>query len=153
MSENSAIVHTLTEAREAAERLGFPLAIKPSYTLAGTGSSVAANADEFDPKFTYAVNLSPTHEVLLEKPESAGGASCDQEFEEWWKGDKAGSALERAATIVAKYAWRESARRQMEKDCAIVDELHKDTYTFLNWKGLITKALRAAFAKEHPGAN
>src|SRR5436309_2579841 len=35
-----------------------------------------------------------------------------QEFEEWWKGDKAGSALERAATLAAKYAWRESARRQ-----------------------------------------
>src|SRR5438093_762350 len=83
MSQDSAIVHNLGEALIAAEKLGFPLVIKPSFTLAGAGSSVAASADEFGMKFFDALSLSPTHEVLLEKPEGASPIPSDPEFEKW----------------------------------------------------------------------
>ncbi|RMF81877.1 MAG: carbamoyl-phosphate synthase large subunit [Nitrospirae bacterium] len=63
----SEIVTDLTGARAAAERLGFPLIIRPSFTLGGTGGSIAYNAEEFDGLVAFALDASPIHQVLLEE--------------------------------------------------------------------------------------
>ncbi|MEO0877561.1 MAG: carbamoyl-phosphate synthase large subunit, partial [Bacteroidota bacterium] len=53
--------------KEAAQEIGFPLVIRPSYTLGGTGGGFVHTADEFDAKLRHGLNMSPTHEVLVEK--------------------------------------------------------------------------------------
>src|SRR2546422_282777 len=50
-----------------AEQLGFPLIIRPSFTLGGTGSGVAYNREEFEEKVRWGLDLSPVHEVLIEE--------------------------------------------------------------------------------------
>jgi carbamoyl-phosphate synthase large subunit len=44
----SVSAHSLGEAREIAEQLGYPVLIRPSFTMGGAGASVAYNAEEFD---------------------------------------------------------------------------------------------------------
>ena len=64
---NSVVVTTVEAALQAAEQLGFPLIIRPSFTLGGTGSGVAYNREEFEEKVRWGLDLSPVHEVLIEE--------------------------------------------------------------------------------------
>jgi len=64
----SRVVHTPAEAREAAEYIGvFPLIIRPSFTLGGTGGGIAYNREEFEQIVNGGLEASPTHEVLVEE--------------------------------------------------------------------------------------
>ncbi len=55
------------EARNVAEQIGFPIIIRPSFTLGGEGGGVAYNREEFERLARRALDLSPTHTVLCEE--------------------------------------------------------------------------------------
>ncbi|HEX4887925.1 MAG TPA: carbamoyl-phosphate synthase large subunit [Luteibaculaceae bacterium] len=55
------------EGKEIAQKLGFPLVIRPSYTLGGTGASFVHTPDEFDRLLDRGLHASPIHEVLIDK--------------------------------------------------------------------------------------
>jgi carbamoyl-phosphate synthase large subunit len=55
------------EARRIAEEIGFPVIIRPSFTLGGEGGGVAYNREEFDALARRALDLSPTHTILCEE--------------------------------------------------------------------------------------
>jgi len=63
----SFIANSFLEGKEAAQKIGYPLVIRPSYTLGGTGGSFVHKAEEFDEALRRGLSLSPTHEVLVEK--------------------------------------------------------------------------------------
>lgn len=63
----SRIANSFLEGKEAAQVIGFPLVIRPSFTLGGTGGGFVMKADEFDEALRRGLNASPTHEVLVEK--------------------------------------------------------------------------------------
>ncbi len=64
----SRTVKSMQEAREAAEMLGaFPLIIRPSFTLGGSGGGIAYNKEEFERICANGLELSPVHEVLVEE--------------------------------------------------------------------------------------
>ncbi|ACO03290.1 MAG TPA: carbamoyl-phosphate synthase large subunit [Persephonella sp.] len=63
----SAVVKSLAEAEEIIDWIGFPVIIRPSFTLGGTGGSIAYNRDEFYYKVKAGLDASPVHEVLLEE--------------------------------------------------------------------------------------
>jgi carbamoyl-phosphate synthase large subunit len=64
----SRTVKSMAEAREAAEMLGtFPLIIRPSFTLGGSGGGIAYNKEEFEGICANGLDLSPVHEVLVEE--------------------------------------------------------------------------------------
>lgn len=63
----SKVINSLAEAEEAIEWIGFPVIIRPSFTLGGTGGSVAYNKDEFFSRVKIGLEASPIHEVLLEE--------------------------------------------------------------------------------------
>ena len=58
---------TLKEAREIIERLGFPVIVRPSFTLGGEGGGVVFNRDEIDDVITRALQASPASRILLEQ--------------------------------------------------------------------------------------
>lgn len=55
------------EGKEIAQELGFPLVIRPSYTLGGTGASFVHKKEDFDHLLTRGLHASPIHEVLIDK--------------------------------------------------------------------------------------
>ena len=59
--------YTLSEAIEVANRIGFPVIIRPSFTLGGTGGSVAYNMDEFKEQAKYGLGSSMISEILVEE--------------------------------------------------------------------------------------
>jgi len=63
----SYIANSFLEGKEAAQKIGFPLVIRPSYTLGGTGGGFVMHPEEFDEALRHGLNSSPTHEVLVEK--------------------------------------------------------------------------------------
>ena len=63
----SHIANSFLEGKEAAQKIGFPLVIRPSYTLGGTGGGFVHKDEEFDAALRRGLNASPTHEVLVEK--------------------------------------------------------------------------------------
>jgi carbamoyl-phosphate synthase large subunit len=63
----SHIANSFLEGMKAAQKIGFPLVIRPSYTLGGTGGGFVHRAEEFDEALRRGLNASPTHEVLVEK--------------------------------------------------------------------------------------
>ena len=63
----SFIANSFLEGKEAAQKIGFPLVIRPSYTLGGTGGGFVMHKEEFDDALRRGLNASPTHEVLVEK--------------------------------------------------------------------------------------
>ena len=64
----SRTVKTMDEARAAADMLGnFPLIIRPSFTLGGSGGGIAYNREEFERICANGLDLSPVHEVLVEE--------------------------------------------------------------------------------------
>jgi len=60
-------VNTLEEAREVVKGIGLPCVVRPSFTLGGTGSSVAYNRETFDRLVSRGLEESPVHQVLLEE--------------------------------------------------------------------------------------
>jgi carbamoyl-phosphate synthase large subunit len=63
----SETANSFLEGKEIAQRIGFPLVIRPSYTLAGTGASFVHTKEEFEQKLTRGLHASPIHEVLIDK--------------------------------------------------------------------------------------
>ncbi len=63
----SAIANSFLEGKEAAQKIGFPLVLRPSYTLGGHGGGFVMDEKEYDEALRRALNASPTHEVLVEK--------------------------------------------------------------------------------------
>jgi carbamoyl-phosphate synthase large subunit len=63
----SGLARSLPEAMELARTLGFPLVIRPSFTLGGVGGGIAYNIEEFRELAERGVELSPVHEVLVEE--------------------------------------------------------------------------------------
>ena len=55
------------EGKEIAQEIGFPLVIRPSYTLGGTGGGFVNTPEEFDAALNRGLHASPTHEVLVEQ--------------------------------------------------------------------------------------
>jgi len=66
-SAPSKIANSFLEGKEAAQEIGFPLVIRPSYTLGGTGGGFVMKPEEFDEALRRGLNASPTHEVLIDK--------------------------------------------------------------------------------------
>ncbi|MDO8730285.1 MAG: carbamoyl-phosphate synthase large subunit [Candidatus Omnitrophota bacterium] len=67
----SGVAHTLEEAKQVAEQIGFPAVVRPAFTLGGTGGGIAYNWDEFQRIAEAGLSLSRVSEVLIE--ESAEG--------------------------------------------------------------------------------
>ncbi len=63
----SFIANSYLEGKEAAQKIGFPLVIRPSFTLGGSGGGFVMHPSEFDEALKRGLNASPTHEVLVEK--------------------------------------------------------------------------------------
>src|SRR6266581_4538581 len=63
----SALVNNAKDALRLCDQLGFPLVIRPSFTLGGTGGSIAYNKEEFAESIAQALDLSPVHEALVEE--------------------------------------------------------------------------------------
>lgn len=55
------------QGKEIAQEIGFPLVIRPSYTLGGTGGAFVNNPDDFDEALNRGLHASPIHEVLVEQ--------------------------------------------------------------------------------------
>ncbi len=73
-SARSGIAHTMTQALEVQQHIlaltggtGFPMVIRPSFTLGGTGGGIAYNPEEFEEICKRGLDLSPTHELLIEE--------------------------------------------------------------------------------------
>ena len=63
----SEITYSLEEARDAAARIGYPVVLRPAFTLGGTGGGFANNEAELNEIGINAFKLSPVHQVLIEK--------------------------------------------------------------------------------------
>jgi len=61
------IAHSLEQALEKQQSIGFPTIIRPSFTLGGSGGGIAYNREEFERIVSHGLELSPTTEVLLEE--------------------------------------------------------------------------------------
>ncbi len=66
-SARSVVVKDWQQAQAAPEQLGFPIIVRPSYTLGGSGSGIARNPEEFEDIVKHGLALSPISEVLLEE--------------------------------------------------------------------------------------
>lgn len=66
-SARSGIAHSLEEAWNVQKQLGFPVIIRPSFTLGGTGGGIAYNEEEFDTICRRGLEASPTSELLIEE--------------------------------------------------------------------------------------
>lgn len=63
----SGIARHLSEVRDIAAEIGFPIIIRPAFTLGGTGGGIAYNQEELEPIALEGLNASPVHEILLEQ--------------------------------------------------------------------------------------
>ena len=63
----SALVNTVQDGLKLADQLGYPVVIRPSFTLGGTGGSIAYNREEFSEAIAHALDSSPVHESLVEE--------------------------------------------------------------------------------------
>jgi carbamoyl-phosphate synthase large subunit len=63
----SALVNNAQDALRLCDQLGFPLVIRPSFTLGGTGGAIAYNKEEFADAIAHALDMSPVHEALVEE--------------------------------------------------------------------------------------
>lgn len=63
----SEITYSVAEGLAAAQRIGYPVVLRPAFTLGGTGGGFACDPEECEAMMKNAVHLSPTHQVLVEK--------------------------------------------------------------------------------------
>ena len=63
----SEITYSIDEAKKAAQDIGYPVVLRPAFTLGGTGGGFANNEKELEDIAINAFNLSPVHQVLIEK--------------------------------------------------------------------------------------
>ena len=63
----SEITYSIEEAKKAAMDIGYPVVLRPAFTLGGTGGGFASNEKELEDIAINAFNLSPVHQVLIEK--------------------------------------------------------------------------------------
>ena len=63
----SKIANSFLEGKEIAQQFGFPLVIRPSYTLGGTGGSIVRRKEDFEEALQRGLHASPIHEVLIDK--------------------------------------------------------------------------------------
>jgi len=63
----SKVANSLLEGKEFAQEIGFPLVIRPSFTLGGTGGGFVHSKDELEAALDRGLKASPVHEVLVEK--------------------------------------------------------------------------------------
>ncbi|KAB1062660.1 carbamoyl-phosphate synthase large subunit [Salibacter halophilus] len=63
----SGTVKSFLEGKEMAQELGFPLVIRPSYTLGGSGASFVHTQEQFDKLLNRGLHASPIHEVMIDK--------------------------------------------------------------------------------------
>jgi carbamoyl-phosphate synthase large subunit len=63
----SALVNNAQDGLKLADQLGYPVVIRPSFTLGGTGGSIAYNREEFSEAIAHALDSSPVHESLVEE--------------------------------------------------------------------------------------
>jgi len=63
----SQVANSFLEGKEIAQKIGFPLVIRPSFTLGGTGGGFVHDASELDAALEKGLKASPMHEVLVEK--------------------------------------------------------------------------------------
>jgi carbamoyl-phosphate synthase large subunit len=61
------IANSFLEGKEFAQEIGFPLVLRPSFTLGGTGGSIVFKKEELDDALNFGLTASPIHEVLVEK--------------------------------------------------------------------------------------
>src|ERR1700752_4099137 len=61
----SALVNNVQDGLKLADQLGYPVVIRPSFTLGGTGGSIAYNREEFSEAIAHALDASPVHEALV----------------------------------------------------------------------------------------
>ncbi len=61
------IANSFLEGKEFAQEIGFPLVIRPSFTLGGTGGGIVFKKEELDEALNNGLKASPIHEVLVEK--------------------------------------------------------------------------------------
>lgn len=66
-SARSGIAHSMEDAWEVQKQVGFPVIIRPSFTLGGTGGGIAYNAEEFEMICRRGLEASPTNELLIEE--------------------------------------------------------------------------------------
>jgi carbamoyl-phosphate synthase large subunit len=63
----SALVNNLKDGLDFSEKIGFPLVLRPSFTLGGSGGGIAYNREEMVELLSRGLDLSPVHEVLIEE--------------------------------------------------------------------------------------
>src|ERR1700735_3195296 len=61
------VVNDVDDAIKVADEMGYPIVIRPSFTLGGTGGSIAYNHEEFIEAIARALDASPVHEALVEE--------------------------------------------------------------------------------------
>ena len=61
------IAHSMEEAWDVQKQVGFPCIIRPSFTMGGTGGGIAYNPEEFEEICNKGLELSPTHELLIDE--------------------------------------------------------------------------------------
>ncbi|MCL4110628.1 UNVERIFIED_CONTAM: hypothetical protein GTU68_057249 [Idotea baltica] len=61
------IARSFLQGKEVAQEIGFPLVLRASYTLAGSGAAFVNDPKDFDKALTHALHTSPIHEVLIEE--------------------------------------------------------------------------------------
>lgn len=66
-SARSGVAHTMDESWEVQKRIGFPVIIRPSFTMGGTGGGIAYNEEEFETICKRGLEASPTSELLIEE--------------------------------------------------------------------------------------
>ncbi|MEM4986845.1 carbamoyl-phosphate synthase large subunit [Collimonas sp. H4R21] len=66
-SARSGVAHTMEESWGVQKELGFPVIIRPSFTMGGTGGGIAYNAEEFETICKRGLEASPTKELLIEE--------------------------------------------------------------------------------------
>ncbi len=64
---NSVIAHSLEEALQVLDQIGFPCIIRPSFTMGGSGGGIAYNREEFVEICERGLDLSPTNELLIDE--------------------------------------------------------------------------------------
>ncbi len=63
----SGLATTIEEAEKVLSKIGFPLIIRPAFTLGGSGGSIVYNMDEFYDKIKWGLDASPIHQILIEQ--------------------------------------------------------------------------------------